>query len=145
MEIRAATAGDLEDVACLLRAQLDEHSIALPDDALRAAIRGAIDKPARGAFLVARDPDPVGVAYLSYVWTLEHGGQSAWLEELYVVPPMRCRGIGRRLLCEVMAHATRAGCRAVDLEVEQDHARAANLYAREGFRPHRRARWVAPL
>jgi hypothetical protein len=31
---------------------------------------------------------------------------------------------------------------AVDLEVEADHARAANLYARAGFRPLSRARFV---
>lgn len=52
----------------------------------------------------------VGVAYLSFTWTLEHGGKSCWLEELYVMPAYRKRGIGRQLLD--------AGCqRAVALAV----------------------------
>src|SRR5579872_1065229 len=90
-------------------------------------------------------PVPVGLAYLAYTWTLEHGGQSAWLDELYVVPGERSRGVGTALLRAALDHAARRGCRAVDLEVEAAHARAARLYAREGFRPHHRARWYRRL
>jgi GNAT superfamily N-acetyltransferase len=146
MSIALATLDDVDDVAQLLSAQFEEHAIALDVGALRAAVRGAIEEPSRGAFLLARDGRCVGLAYIAYIWTLEHGGRSAWLEELYVVPEMRSRGVGTRLLRAAMAHAARAGCAAiVDLEVDADHARAANLYAREGFHPHRRARWFAKL
>jgi ribosomal protein S18 acetylase RimI-like enzyme len=145
MTIEPATLHDLADVAQLLTAQFQEHAITLDSSALNNAVRGAIEDPARGAFLVAREPSPVGVAYLAFTWTLEHGGRSAWLEELYVVPAMRSRGVGSRLLREAMAHARAAGAVAIDLEVDEDHARAAHLYAREGFHPHRRARWFARL
>src|SRR5206468_9902663 len=37
------------------------------------------------------------------------------------------------------------GAVAVDLEVDADHQRATRLYAREGFRPLARARWVRSL
>ena len=146
MQVEVAQLDDLEDVARLLAAQFDEHSIMLDQRATLRAIRGAIEDPARGTFLIARDgAAPVGLAYLAYNWTLEHGGRSAWLEELYVVPSRRSAGVGTRLLREAMAHASRAGCAAIDLEVEADHARAARLYAREGFRAHTRARWVVRL
>ena len=145
MTIEPATLQDAADVAHLLTAQFQEHAIALDSRALQSAIRGAIVDPARGAFLVARDAGPVGVAYLAFTWTLEHGGRSAWLEELYVVPAMRSRGVGSRLLREAMAHAKAAGAAAIDLEVDEGHARAAHLYAREGFQLHRRARWFARL
>jgi GNAT superfamily N-acetyltransferase len=145
MDIRIATPSDLDDVTRLLAAQLAEHAIALDDGALRGAIRGPMEVPGRGAFLIARDGAPLGAAYVSYTWSLEHGGKSAWLEELYVVPSERSRGIGGRLLEAAIALARREGCAAVDLEVEEDHARAAHLYARAGFRPHRRARWVLAL
>ena len=96
--------------------------------------------------LVARDGDAVvGVAYVSFVWALEHGGLSAWLEELYVLPALRGQGVGGRLLDQVLALARARGCAAVDLEVEAEHARSASLYARAGFRAHARARWVRPL
>jgi ribosomal protein S18 acetylase RimI-like enzyme len=145
MRTHLATLEDVEEVADLLGAQLEEHSIVLDASSLRSAIRGIVEQPSRGAILVGRDPRPIGVACLSFVWTLEHGGQSAWLDELYVVPAMRSRGIGTQLLREAMAHAARVGCHAIDLEVDQDHARAQRLYEREGFQPHRRARWVRKL
>jgi ribosomal protein S18 acetylase RimI-like enzyme len=145
MRIVVATVSEIDDVALLLAAQFEEHSIAFDQSVLRAAIRGAASQPARGEFLLARDDRSLGLAYLAYTWTLEHGGLSAWLEELYVIPEARSHGIGSRLLRSAMAHAKTAGCAAIDLEVASDHARAAHLYARAGFRQHQRARWYLTL
>ncbi len=85
------------------------------------------------------------MAYVSFTWTLEHGGKSAWLEELYIVPAERNRGVGRAMLATVLQQANAADCAAVDLEVDTTHARAGPLYAREGFTPLSRARWVRAL
>lgn len=145
--ISLATADDGPDLVALLGAQLAEHGIDLAQDRLTRAIAGALESPmTRGAFLVARlNGRPVAVAYLSFVWSVEHGGRSAWLDELYVTPAHRDRGIGRRLLHAAVDLAREQGCAAIDLEVETDHTRAARLYAREGFRAHTRARWVRKL
>lgn len=37
-----------------------------------------VDEPGRGAVFVAWDPDPVGLALLSFQWTVEQGGLVAW-------------------------------------------------------------------
>src|SRR5262249_8508137 len=66
----------------------------------------------------------------------------AWLEELYVEPAARGRGLGSALLRAACDAAAAAGARAVDLEVERSHERAAALYRREGFRPLERTHWV---
>ena len=61
----------------LLQAQYDEHGIELSSERLDSAVAGMIEMPERGALLVALDGDePVGLAVLSYAWTLEHGGRS---------------------------------------------------------------------
>ena len=57
----------------------------------------------------------------------------------------RGRAIGGRLLEAALDVMRARGCHAVDLEVETDHARAANLYVRAGFRSHTRARYVKKL
>jgi GNAT superfamily N-acetyltransferase len=146
VSISLAEAADEDSVASLLAAQFAEHAIALDDARMRAGVRGALLDPARGAFLLARDDArSLGLAYLAFTWTLEHGGKSAWLEELYVVPDARSHGIGERLLRAAMAHAKGAGCAAIDLEVDAGHARAARLYERAGFTPHARARWFVTL
>ncbi len=142
--IRAAAPSDRESLLALFAAQLEEH--ALPTTGLAAALDGALAEPSRAAVLVAQDgARTVGVAYLAFIWTLEHGGHAAWLDELYVVPELRSRGIGEAILHAAIALARARGCRAMDLEVEADHARAARLYERAGFRPHTRARYVKSL
>lgn len=144
--IELASEADSEALLRLLGAQLDEHAIAVDAGSLGRAIDEVLSDPERGRFLIARiDGEPVGVAYLAYLWTLEHGGKAAWLEELYVAPERRERGLGTKLLKAACDRARLDGCVAVDLEVEASHARAARLYAREGFRPHQRARWVRSL
>lgn len=147
LELRTATRADLEAVVALLSAQLGEHDVQIPDAVLTAAVRGSIDDAGgRGRILVAREDGAlVGVAALSYQWTLEHGGRSAWLEELYVVPGGRGRRVGERLLHAALAAAANDGAAAVDLEVQAGHERVERLYRREGFSPLPRARWVRRL
>ena len=143
LSIDRAGAADRGEVVSLLRAQLDEHDIALDEARLGAAVDGVFADASRGLVLLARrGGGAIGFAYVSFNWSLEHGGRSAWLDELYVAPAERERGVGRRLLLAACDAAEAAGCAAVDLEVEASHARAEHLYAREGFSPHTRRRWV---
>lgn len=144
--VDVAGSADRADLLSLLAAQFQELEIPLAAERLAAAVDGVLRGPERGLFLVTRlEAEPVAVAYVSFQWSLEHGGRSAWLEELYVLPRLRGGGIGRQLLLAACGQAAGQGCAAMDLEVEEDHARAARLYAREGFRPHRRQRWVRRL
>ncbi len=122
------------EVVRLLGRQFAELEIPAPIDRLARAADGVFADPARGAFLLALlDGRVVGLAYLSYQWTLEHGGKIAWLEELFIEPDVRSRGYGEQLLEAALEHAKAAGCCAVDLEVEDAHPRAARLYERAGF------------
>ncbi len=131
------------DVIRLLSAQMGEHAIPTSEAKLARAVDGIFEDPARGAIFVALfDGKAAGVAYLAFTWTAEHGGKSAWLEELYVAPEYRGAGLGAKLLGEALDFARRDGCAAVDLEVEADHERVESLYRRNGFRPRTRARWV---
>lgn len=146
IEIRRATPDDLLAVAELLEAQFREHAIPISRPDLEFAAEGLLRIPERGAVIAAfHQGTMVGVACLAYTWTLEHGGAVAWLDETYVLPAMRGRGIGGELLGEAVATAYAAGCLALDLEVDASHARAEHLYERHGFRPLRRRRWSRPL
>ncbi|MGH7438970.1 MAG: GNAT family N-acetyltransferase [Polyangiaceae bacterium] len=94
MRIETATVSHLNDAVTLLRDQFREHGIDLGPGAQRAALHGLLADPQRGAVLVAYDPEPVGIGALAFTWTLEHGGQVAWLDELFVVERRRNEGIG---------------------------------------------------
>jgi len=144
--IRKATAGDAAELQRLLSVQLAEHHIHIDGQRLAAAIQGVLADPARGFFLVAGEAGRcTGVAYVSFIWALEHGGRAAWLEELYVEPPQRQGGLGTRLLEAVLAECRAEGCAALDLEIDADHERVWSLYQRHGFKPLPRRRIVRTL
>jgi len=137
---------DAPAVVALLAAQLEEHAIPLAPELLVEAVHGALEDDGRALILVARmDDRPVGLAFLSFQWTLERGGRVLWLEELYVLPELRGRGIGGQLLEATLEVARTRHCRAVELEVEASHARAANLYARAGFQALDRVHWTLSI
>jgi GNAT superfamily N-acetyltransferase len=146
MEIRPAIATDRERLVEMLGVQLREHGVTLAEPDLARGVEGLLLRPQLGRFLVASEPGQiVGFAALSFLWTLEHAGRAAWLDELYVLPESRGRGIGRALLEAAYELATSIGARALDLEIERGHERVARLYEREGFRVLSRQRWARPL
>ena len=146
LTIETARNSDLEPVLQLLHTQLEEHGIVLTAQSLERATRGLIENHAYGRILCARrDGALVGVAVISFLWTLEHGGPAAWLDEVYVEPAQRGAGIGRQLIEAAMQVARDNGCIALDLEVDAGHEAAERLYERMNFKRHRRVRWVRML
>lgn len=144
--VRPADGGDRTAIVALLARQLGEHDIALAPDVLARSVDTLLADPRLGHVLVGVVDDVVvGVAVLSFLFTLEHGGPAAWLDELYVDEAHRRHGLGVRLTEAAMQVARERGCVALDLEVEEGHDDAARLYARLGFHRHRRVRWARPL
>jgi ribosomal protein S18 acetylase RimI-like enzyme/uncharacterized membrane protein YphA (DoxX/SURF4 family) len=144
--IALATTDDCPDCAALLLDQLREHGVQQWIERLQEVLKKAVANPASGFILLARERERViGVAYVAIILSVEHCGPVAWLEELYVDPDHRCRGIGTALLNGVIARLTATGAVAIDLEVHESHERTVSLYQRLGFRPLARSRWVREL
>ena len=141
-----ATADHLGDIVRLLAIQLSEHQIDLDSGRLEAAVRGVLEDPARGFLMVLQvDARTIGAAYVSFIWALEHGGHSAWLEEIFIDPACRECGLGTRFLQAVMAECEARGCAALDLEIDAAHERVRSLYRRHGFEELPRRRLVRRL
>jgi len=145
--IRPASLRDCDALTALMSDQLREHDQPVHEARLRDSVRSVLDRPALGFFLLAVGPDggPIGAVYVPFLWSLEHAGLVAWLEELYVAPGDRGMGTGTALIRAACVEAAARGCRAMDLEVDSTHEGAASLYRREGFHPLARSRWVRPL
>jgi aminoglycoside 6'-N-acetyltransferase len=144
--IAPVAANDQQEAATLLAAQLAEHDIALDRDRLERAVAAIVADASKGRLLLARQGAAVvGVMCLARTFTLEHGGEAWWIDELYVVPAWRNRAVGTELVQAAIALARSAGAAALELEVEETHARATHLYARAGFRPLSRRRWSVSL
>jgi len=133
-------------LTALLSAQLEEHGFSLTPELLAQAVRGALEADSSARILVARDAGrPVGFAYVSVQSSLERGGRVLWVEQLYVRPDLRGRGIGGQLLQAALEVARSSGCLAAELEVDGSHGRAANLYLRVGFQPLQRVHYLLEL
>jgi GNAT superfamily N-acetyltransferase len=141
--IAAAKLDDCKVCAGLLAEQLREHSVDGSVQRLSSILESIIADGTRGFVLLARvEGRIVGLAYAASILSAEHGGPVAWLEELYVAPAHRSRGIGSALIGAVVGHARERGIVAVDLEVDASHMRVESLYRKHGFEQLNRSRWV---
>ena len=127
--IRPATESDRDAAHRLLTAQLIEHH--LPADSHRVA-RGinlalAQHSPA-WLWLAEREGRPAAIFLANEIASVERGGSVLWVEELYVVPEARRRGIARALLARICEQARQRGVRAIELEVVPTQEAALALY-----------------
>ena len=143
VSITALRTSDVEVAVKLLAAQLEEHDIATPAERLRDVIQTVVADGRHGFILLASADDRAfGIAYAAAHMSAEHGGLIGWLEELYVIPEWRGRGVGSLLLVDLVSRAQQLHWRGVDLEVVAGHERAAALYLRSGFVATPRARYT---
>jgi ribosomal protein S18 acetylase RimI-like enzyme len=76
---------------------------------------------------------PDGFAELRFRPSLYTGALDAYLEELYVTPECRGRGLGRALLDAAMDHARERGAAHIDLGTSETDVAARALYESAGF------------
>ena len=144
--IQDATLADCPQCAELLVMQLAEHDVHVTAERLIPTLGKVIADPRYGFLLVALDGcRVVGLAYAATLLSAEHCGFVSSLEELYVIPGWREKGVGTALLTAVFDRATSAGMTAIELEVDVGHSRVMSLYQRFGFRRLERSRWLINL
>ena len=105
-----------------------------PTPGAEALAERAVAFIARGelTFLLAGE-GPDGIAQLRFLPWLWSEGLDARLEELYVVPERRGRGIGRALLEAAMETTRTAGATHIELNTGETDTVARALYESAGF------------
>ncbi len=137
--MRRAGRGDVDPVVRLVRDFYAEDGY--PFDAASAAdaVSRLIGEESLGAIWVADPEDgPVGYAALTLGFSLEYMGRDGFVDDLFLRPDWRGRGLGRALLDRLVAEAVAMGVRALHLEVGREKATARALYRRAGFKDHDR-------
>lgn len=87
------------------------------------------------ALVAEADGEIVGVAVFFPTFSTQRGTPGVYVQDLWLAPSMRGRGLGRRLLAAVLARAARWGGDHVLLMVARANCPAADFYAHVGFRP----------
>lgn len=141
-----ADIADRRQIMNLLWNYFNDRGMTVTDGRLAGIVDGVLHHPDHGFFHVARSSSiVVGLVCVHYGWSLEHYGKSAWVDDLYVRADFRRHGVGTQLILAAIERARRAGCHAVDFEVDMDHEWAAELAERQGFQSLERKRWVLNL
>lgn len=129
----------LPDLETLAREYLAEDGDAF--DAGRhgraLAILAAGDPVGQG-WLIRVDAGIEGYVVVCLGFSIEYGGYDAFVDELYVRPAFRRRGIGLAALAHAEIHLRHRGVRTVHLEVANHKTVTRDLYRRLGFVDHDR-------
>jgi GNAT superfamily N-acetyltransferase len=130
--IRLASAADAPAFGRLLHAFNTEFGESTPDADVIAARAAPLIESGEVTVLFTGD-GPDGFAELRFRPSLYTGAFDAYLEELYVVPERRGRGLGRALLEAAMEHARERGAARMDLGTSETDVAARALYESAGF------------
>ena len=134
--IHAASAADIEELLPLVRAywEFEQVSGFEPENVGRS-LRELFSNKRLGLGLVYRDESDQLVAYLLgvLVFSLEHLGLTAEIDELFVADGHRSTGLGRELLLAAEKEFTRLGCTNVSLQVARENDAARRFYKGLGY------------
>lgn len=108
------------------------HQMVATEPQFQAALFGP--KPSAEAMVATADGVVVGYALWFTTFSTFLGRPGIWLEDLYVRPAQRHRGIGRALLQAVVDVARARGCGRVEWSVLDWNARAIAIYETFGAR-----------
>jgi ribosomal protein S18 acetylase RimI-like enzyme len=131
---RLAQPADLEAVLALHRDFFAEDGYPLREEESRANLALLLKDPNLGRVFVIEDSGSVvGYLILTFGFNLEFGGRNALVDELYVAPGHRSRGLGSQALAAAEELCHELGIRAIHLVVERYKEDAQALYRRVGF------------
>lgn len=101
------------------------------DEIYRADVENCInDSPFLEGYVFEEEGSILGYSMLAKSFSTEFGKPCIWVEDIYLKPPYRDRGIGSSFLLFVSEKYSDAILR---LEVEKENARAVHVYQKNGF------------
>ncbi len=137
-EFRPALPHDLPQVLRLMQSFYRETDTPFQEAAAGRALAMLVGDPSLGrVLLIEPGAGPAGYIVLTLGFSLEFRGRDAFVDELYVSPEHRGRGLGRAALRFLEAAARELGVSALHLEVGPDNEKALGLYRRAGFEDRR--------
>jgi len=137
VRIEPATERDVPELLRLIKAlaeyeRLGDHVVAT-EDQLRESLFG--HAPSAEAVLAVADGAAVGFALWFHSFSTFLGKRGLYLEDLFVLPDWRGRGVGRALLQHLAQIAVARGCGRMEWSVLNWNEPAIRFYRSLGARP----------
>ena len=144
---RLAADTDIDTLIPMMREFYAIDAYPFDEGAARTALEGLLRDPALGrVWLIHDGAEAIGYVVLTFGYSLEFHGRDAFVDELFVQPSHRGRGVGTRAMRLVEEACRDLGAHALHLEVERANTVAQRLYRTFGFQDHARylmTRWIS--
>jgi len=129
---RSASAADAGDVAGLLHDFNVEFDTPTPGvDVLTSRLRDLL--AGEETFAILAGTPAVALALVTLRPNVWYPGPVALLDELYVVPGLRGRGLGSRVIGLLLAEAAERSVSLIEIGVDEGDLDARRFYERHGF------------
>lgn len=137
LAIRTATPADAETILAFIRAlaEYEREPQAVEATAEVLAAQLASPRPPFECLLAELDGEPVGFALYFQSYSTWRARPGIYLEDLFVRPEQRGRGIGRALLARLAAIAVDRGCARLEWAVLDWNRPAIDFYTALGAKP----------
>jgi GNAT superfamily N-acetyltransferase len=135
--IRPARPADADTLFRFIRelAEYEREPDAVQTSPVALAAQLAEEPPPFECLIAERDDAPVGFALFFHNYSTWRGRRGLYLEDLYVSPSHRGRGVGKRLLVELARVATERGCARLEWSVLDWNQPAIEFYRALGATP----------
>jgi ribosomal protein S18 acetylase RimI-like enzyme len=132
--LRLATPADCALLVELMTEFYAEAQYPLNRTRAEAAFSELLSDPKLGlVWLIELEARTVGYVVMTLGFSMEYGGRDAIVDDLFVQPDFRGRGLGTRAFEQVRVACAERGVRAIHLGVARDNDAAQSVYRRAGF------------
>jgi len=134
IQLQRATAHHSDQILPLVAAYHAFEHIDSSAEARAAAVGRLLREPGLGGiWLVLADARVAGYIALCRGFSIEFNGYDAFVDEFFLLPEARGRGVGKAVLARIADEARKLDINALHLEVARDNHAARKLYAGAGF------------
>lgn len=136
-DLRPAAAADVGTILRFVRAlaefERESDKVVATEPMLHEALFGP--HPAAEAVIAEIDGEAVGMALFFHNFSTWTGWRGVYLEDLYVTPEARGRGVGQALLRHIATLAVERGCTRFEWAVLDWNEKAIRFYESMGAEP----------
>jgi GNAT superfamily N-acetyltransferase len=135
IQIHPATPDDIEQLLPLVEQYWRFEAMEGFDPTrMRKLLMRLLDDASLGrAWLASVYDEPAAYLLSVYVFSLEHQGLTAEIDEFFVLPQHRNLGLGGRMLSTAEAQFRIEGCTNVSLQLGRSNEAARRFYKQNGF------------
>ncbi|MDV3349735.1 GNAT family N-acetyltransferase [Leptolyngbyaceae cyanobacterium CCMR0082] len=132
--LQLASTDNLQQLLPLVEAYHEFERIHMTGKNRKQAIHGLLsDSSLGGIWLIVVDIAIAGYIALTFGYSIEFGGKDAFIDEFYIRPEFRGKGLGKQTLRQIQQEAKALDIHALHLEVAASNTRAQHLYAQTHF------------